>query len=103
VCETERFPTEKKHFSDGAWCVERFHDRPFQDFVAHETHRLTPANPRDLRNTTRSENGLKFRTFTSGASASSFQYNGPGKMFYVSALFAFPPHRMLLVWLLNLL
>jgi hypothetical protein len=44
VCETERFPTLKKSFSDGAWCMERFHDRPFQDFVAHETHRLTPFN-----------------------------------------------------------
>jgi hypothetical protein len=42
VCETKRFPTLKKNFSDGAWCMERFHDRPFQDFVAHETHRLIP-------------------------------------------------------------
>jgi len=42
VCETERFPIREKKFSDGAWCVERFHDRPFQDFVAHETHRLIP-------------------------------------------------------------
>jgi hypothetical protein len=42
VCETERFPTRKKNFSDGAWCMERLHDRPFQDFVAHETHRLIP-------------------------------------------------------------
>jgi hypothetical protein len=24
--------------------MERFHDRPFQDFVAHETHRLIPRN-----------------------------------------------------------
>ena len=40
VCETERFPNGKENFSDGAWCMERFHDRPFQDFVAHETHRL---------------------------------------------------------------
>jgi hypothetical protein len=44
ICETERFPTLEKNFSDGAWCMERFHDRPFQDFVAHETHRLTPFN-----------------------------------------------------------
>src|SRR6266576_2041426 len=42
VCETERFPTWKKKFKDGAWCMERPHDRPFQDFVAHETHRLIP-------------------------------------------------------------
>jgi len=42
VCETERFPILEKNFSDGAWCVERLHDRPFQDFVAHETHRLIP-------------------------------------------------------------
>jgi hypothetical protein len=42
VCETERFPTRKKKFSDGAWCVERFHDRPFQDFVAHETKLSDP-------------------------------------------------------------
>jgi hypothetical protein len=40
VCETERFPSPEKNFSDGAWCMERLHDRPFQDFVAHETHRL---------------------------------------------------------------
>jgi hypothetical protein len=40
VCETERFPSPQKNFSDGAWCMERLHDRPFQDFVAHETHRL---------------------------------------------------------------
>lgn len=40
MCETERFPIPEKNFSDGAWCVERVHDRPFQDFVAHETHRL---------------------------------------------------------------
>jgi hypothetical protein len=40
VCETERFPIPAKNFSDGAWCMERLHDRPFQDFVAHETHRL---------------------------------------------------------------
>jgi hypothetical protein len=33
-----------KNFSDGAWCMERFHDRPFQDFVAHETHRLIPGS-----------------------------------------------------------
>jgi hypothetical protein len=50
VCETERFPIPEKNFSDGAWCMERLHDRPFQDFVAHETHRLIPvlstaANP----------------------------------------------------------
>jgi hypothetical protein len=42
VCETERFPIPEKNFSDGAWCMERLHDRPFQDFVAHETHRLMP-------------------------------------------------------------
>jgi hypothetical protein len=42
VCETERFPSPEKNFSDGAWCMERLHDRPFQDFVAHETHRLIP-------------------------------------------------------------
>jgi hypothetical protein len=42
VCETERFPTLEKNFSDGAWCMERIHDRPFKDFVAHETHRLIP-------------------------------------------------------------
>ena len=42
VCETKRFPTSAKNFSDGAWCMERLHDRPFQDFVAHETHRLIP-------------------------------------------------------------
>jgi hypothetical protein len=42
VCETERFPIREKNFSDGAWCMERLHDRPFQDFVAHETHRLMP-------------------------------------------------------------
>jgi hypothetical protein len=42
VCETERFPIPEKNFSDGAWCMERLHDRPFQDFVAHETHRLIP-------------------------------------------------------------
>jgi hypothetical protein len=40
VCETERFPSPEKNFSDGVWCMERLHDRPFQDFVAHETHRL---------------------------------------------------------------
>ena len=38
----KRFPTREKNFSDGAWCMERLHDRPFQDFVAHETHRLIP-------------------------------------------------------------
>jgi hypothetical protein len=38
--------TGQTRFSDGAWCMERFHDRPFQDFVAHETHRLNVAgNP----------------------------------------------------------
>ena len=42
MCETERFPAREKTFSDGAWCMERLHDRPFQDFVAHETHRLIP-------------------------------------------------------------
>jgi len=42
VCETERFPIREKKFSDGAWCVERFHDRPFQDFVAHETKLSDP-------------------------------------------------------------
>src|SRR5215475_7961585 len=36
------FPRPEKNFSDGAWCMERLHDRPFQDFVAHETHRLIP-------------------------------------------------------------
>jgi len=30
VCETQRFPTREKKFSDGAWCMERFHDRPFK-------------------------------------------------------------------------
>ena len=30
VCETERFSKREKNFSDGAWCVERFHDRPFK-------------------------------------------------------------------------
>jgi hypothetical protein len=44
VCETERFPGPEKNFSDGAWCMERLHDRPFQDFVAHETHRLIPGS-----------------------------------------------------------
>jgi len=34
------FQPLEKNFSDGAWCMERLHDRPFQDFVAHETHRL---------------------------------------------------------------
>jgi hypothetical protein len=47
VCETERFPNLEKNFSDGAWCVERVHDRPFQDFVAHETHRLIPSFEHD--------------------------------------------------------
>src|SRR6266542_6593346 len=36
------FQSRKRNFSDGAWCMERLHDRPFQDFVAHETHRLIP-------------------------------------------------------------
>jgi hypothetical protein len=30
VCETERFPTREQKLSDGAWCMERFHDRPFK-------------------------------------------------------------------------
>jgi hypothetical protein len=47
VCETERFPIPAKNFSDGAWCMERLHDRPFQDFVAHETHRLIPGFDQD--------------------------------------------------------
>jgi hypothetical protein len=34
------FQPRLKQISDGAWCMERFHDRPFKDFVAHETHRL---------------------------------------------------------------
>ena len=49
VCETERFPTREKNFSDGAWCMERLHDRPFQDFVAHETHRLSPRSSTMMR------------------------------------------------------
>jgi hypothetical protein len=36
------FQPGRRIFSDGAWCMERFHDRPFQDFVAHETRRLIP-------------------------------------------------------------
>jgi hypothetical protein len=40
------FQTRKIKFSDGAWCLERFHDRPFQDFVAHETHCLILFKPR---------------------------------------------------------
>jgi hypothetical protein len=47
VCETERFPIPEKNFSDGAWCMERLYDRPFQDFVAHETHRLIPGFDQD--------------------------------------------------------
>src|SRR5262249_6118573 len=42
VCETERFPTRGETLF--RWCVERLHDRPFQDFVAHETHRLMPGD-----------------------------------------------------------
>jgi hypothetical protein len=50
VRETERFPTRKKKFSDGAWRVEKFHDRPFQDFVAHETNCLIPDSTTMKRN-----------------------------------------------------
>jgi hypothetical protein len=43
------FQNGTNKISDGAWCMERFHDRPFQDFVAHETHRLIPPFERNRR------------------------------------------------------
>jgi hypothetical protein len=39
--------------------MERLHDRPFQDFVAHETHRLIPRFANDAAEFTRAREAEK--------------------------------------------
>lgn len=39
--------------------MERLHDRPFQDFVAHETHRLIPRFNNDAAGFTRAREAEK--------------------------------------------